>query len=251
MKKYIALAAGLLIASTAFAVQRATITGDYASSMFSLDGSAQIVQPAGVGEEIYSNLDYASNGFNGFSHGDILELDDLELDRTTSTGTLLDTLTFTVANFGAIEAVDVDYEFVVRSVDPNTGNPASDLLVLSIPLNGLNLAGGFFTQVTFTGLSSLGIDTAGWDALGYTFAGGRFTSVTGPNPFQVPNLADLGSMLAGPTTVGASTNGIFEEGFGFFTFGPGLLTNMALEMTTPEPASLTLLSLALLAIRRR
>jgi hypothetical protein len=45
MKKYIALAAGLLIASTAFAVQRATITGDYASSMFSLDGSAQIVQP--------------------------------------------------------------------------------------------------------------------------------------------------------------------------------------------------------------
>lgn len=205
---------------------------------------ADVSPRAGAANDKYRNT--TSAALSGFSS---TSLTSVFGDRIALTGTgTLDEVDFTVFNSGSSAGALNTASFEINFFDGTTFDGIDGFITNTVTFTG-GLAPGFFSIVTITGLSSLGIVLPTTDILVTQTIATR----TGP-------ASRLGVVLLDPITVGSSANTMYIDSAtvgpaGFYTLGnppinanPGYRINM-----TPEPGTLSLLAFSMigLGIRRR
>ncbi len=236
MKKTIVLLALVAIAAPAFAAHMATAEPAPFGMLPAIGGSART-------DVVYSNTTTGANG--AFSQVAGAEIgDDLEL----VSGGVLDTLKFSVYNSstsaGPLSGMDLTIKFYDLSTDGTnvTMTPAGSLTATGVTLAS-PLAVGYYTTFSLTGLESNNITLSDWIAATLTI-----TNLQG-------GASKVGQVMYDPPTVGASTDNFYLDNgtnIGWYWFSGSPVANFYWEIgVVPEPASLLLIAVGALALRRR
>jgi hypothetical protein len=161
-----------------------------------------------------------------------------------TSGGILDTLKFSVYNGTAAGTTPGDITTADLALKFYNFDAGTSTFVLAGTLNytgaTLNLAPTYYTIVSLTGLATNNIVLTD-DVLATL----TISNITG-------GATRAGQVLANPPTIGSSTNDFYRGGSWYWFGSTGPIANFAWEIgVVPEPASLLLIAVGALALRRR